>query len=96
MMGAENVQDYPRPPRLEAVPQILRATLGGVEILNTSDALRVLETHHAPTYYVPRAAIRAELLPAPGQSFCEWKGQARYWTLQIGRASCRERVCQYV
>ena len=85
-MLPENVQEYPRPPRLEAVPQTLRATLGGTEILRTDAALRMLETHHAPTYYIPRDAINAELIPAPGQSFCEWKGVARYWTLRAGTA----------
>jgi uncharacterized protein (DUF427 family) len=86
MRAPENVQDYPRPPRLEPVPQVLRAVLGGVEIFNTDCALRVLETHHAPTYYIPRSALQATLAEAPGRSFCEWKGAARYWTLRAGGA----------
>jgi uncharacterized protein (DUF427 family) len=34
-------------------------------------ALRVLETHHAPTYYLPLQDIHAALIPAQGSSFCE-------------------------
>lgn len=83
---AENVQDYPRPPALEPVAEEVVVILGGVEILRTHDALRVLETHHAPTYYLPMASIRAEARDAPGRSFCEWKGRARYWTLAAGDA----------
>ena len=80
----EDVQSYPRPPALEPVAQRIRIVLGGVEIVSASDAVRVLETHHAPTYYVPRAAIRAEMREVGGGSFCEWKGRARYWTLAAG------------
>ncbi len=85
----ENVQDYPRPPALEPVPQEIIVRLGGQEIARTQDALRVLETHHAPTYYIPFEDIRAERVAAPGRSFCEWKGRARYWTLQAGDAVAR-------
>jgi uncharacterized protein (DUF427 family) len=83
-LHVEDVRRYPRPPALEPVPQRVRVWLGGVEIVSTSAALRVLETHHAPTYYLPRRDISAEVTRAPGASFCEWKGAARYWTLAAG------------
>ena len=82
MLPAENVQDYPRPPALQRVEDEVVAVLGGQEIIRTTHALRVLETHHAPTYYIPRDEIRATMTEAPGRSFCEWKGHARYWTLE--------------
>lgn len=81
---SENVQDYPRPPRLEPVLQRITVRLGGVTVVETARALRVLETHHAPTYYIPPADILAEMRPAPGRSLCEWKGQARYWDVIAG------------
>lgn len=95
MLQPENVQSYPRPPRLEPVPQTLRAQLGGVEILRTDAALRVLETHHPPTYYIPMDALRAELVEAPGRSLCEWKGIARYWTLRAGGAEAVRAAWDY-
>ena len=73
----ENVQDYPRPPRLEGVPQQLRIMLADQIVAETTRGLRILETHHAPTYYFPRADIRADLVPVSSGSFCEWKGQAQ-------------------
>ncbi len=84
----ENVQSYPRPPALEPVPQRLRVMLNDVVVAETTAALRVLETHHAPTYYIPRGDVLAVLTPAHGNSFCEWKGVARYWTVEAdgGRA----------
>ena len=73
----ENVQDYPRPPALEPVGQTLRVVLGGEEVARTDAAFRVLETHHAPTYYIPPGDVReAAMQPAGGGSFCEWKGRA--------------------
>ncbi|MEM9793522.1 MAG: DUF427 domain-containing protein [Pseudomonadota bacterium] len=79
-LRTENVQDYPRPPAVERVPQRLRVLLAGTEIANSTGAWRVLETHHAPTYYIPTQDILpGALRPAPGSSHCEWKGRAVYF-----------------
>lgn len=86
MLPEENVQSFPRPPALEPADVEIVAVLGGREIIRTRNALRVLETHHPPTYYIPRDQISAVLTQAPGSSFCEWKGQARYWTLSVAGA----------
>jgi uncharacterized protein (DUF427 family) len=80
----ENVQNYPRPPVVEAVPQRVVMHLGGMVIADTLRALRVLETHHAPTYYLPLGDVSAVLTPARGSSFCEWKGAARYFDVTAG------------
>ena len=82
----ENVQSYPRPPALEPVPQRIVVRLGGVLVAETARALRVLETHHAPTYYLPPDDIQATLRPASQRSFCEWKGVARYFDVLAGSA----------
>ena len=82
--GQESVWDYPRPPRLEPVRQRIRVVFNGVTIADTVNALRVLETSHPPSYYIPPADVRMDLLrPAPGRSLCEWKGQANYYSLQV-------------
>jgi uncharacterized protein (DUF427 family) len=81
----ERVADYPRPPRLAHSTRHIRIVLGGETIADTRDAWRVLETFHPPSWYLPPAAFRPGVLrPAPGSSFCEWKGVARYWTLAAG------------
>ncbi len=75
--GQESVWDYPRPPRLEPVPERLRIVFAGVTIADTVRGLRVLETSHPPTYYLPPEDLRAEfLVPAPGRSLCDFKGRA--------------------
>jgi uncharacterized protein (DUF427 family) len=80
----ENVQSYPRPPALEPVQQRITVRLGGVIAAETTRALRVLETHHAPSYYLPPEDIHATLRPVPGSTFCEWKGMARYFDVIAG------------
>lgn len=82
-LARENVQSYPRPPAVEPVPQQIRIWLGGVLVAGTTRALRVLETHHAPTYYLPPEDIHAALRPLQGSSFCEWKGVARYFDVSV-------------
>jgi len=83
--GQESVWDYPRPPRVEATADRIRIRLGGELIVDTTDAVRVLETSHPPVYYLPRSAFpEGALLPAAGASFCEFKGGARYLTVRGG------------
>ena len=94
-LSEENVQTYPRPPALEPVPQRLRVELGGAIVAETVAALRVLETHHAPTYYFPPSDIEADLTPAPGRSFCEWKGRAAYWSVTSGGLTAKASAWSY-
>ena len=83
--GQESVWDYPRPPRLEPVAGRVRVEFAGEVIAETKSALRVCETASPATYYVPEADVRSEWLePSDSQSFCEWKGAARYWSIRVG------------
>ena len=70
----ENVQSYPRPPSLEPVPQRIAIRLGGILVAETTRALRVLETHHAPTYYLPPEDIAATLRADIGQHLLRMEG----------------------
>ncbi|KUL41837.1 DUF427 domain-containing protein [Actinoplanes awajinensis] len=83
----ESVWDYPRPPRLERTDAIVTITHAGVPLVRSTRCWRVLETSHPPVYYVPRSDIAAgALVQAPGRSYCEFKGDATYWTLTEGGA----------
>ena len=94
-LARENVQSYPRPPALEPVAQRLRILLGGAVVAETTRGLRVLETHHAPTYYLPPGDVLATLRPAAGSSFCEWKGVARYFDVISGPATAPRAAWAY-
>lgn len=83
--GQESVWDYPRPPRLERVSDRLRVEFAGEVIADTRAGFRVLETSHPPVYYFPPEDIRRDLVvTAPGDSFCEFKGSAVYWSIVAG------------
>jgi uncharacterized protein (DUF427 family) len=80
--GQESVWDYPRPPRVERVPDRIRVVIDGVDVASSTRALRVLETAGAPVYYLPPEDVRTDLLiPSKHTSFCEWKGAASYRTV---------------
>jgi uncharacterized protein (DUF427 family) len=82
----ERVADYPRPPRLEPCALPLRIEALGQLFAQGNRSLRVLETFHPPSLYLPPEALNLAMLqPAPGHSFCEWKGVARYFDLVLPR-----------
>ena len=95
-LPTENVQAYPRPPLLESVPHLLRVVFGGEELASTVAAWRVCETHHPPTYYIPIRDIRMDALqPGSRRSWCEWKGQARYFDLDWQGRTVRQAAWDY-
>ena len=60
----------------------MRGVVARIDLLDTDAALRLLETSHPPSYYVPPDAVNFELLrPNARRSFCEWKGEASYFDL---------------
>jgi uncharacterized protein (DUF427 family) len=80
--GQESVWDYPRPPRIEDDPRRVVVRLGKAVVAETQRARRVLETAAPPTFYLPPEDVDTSLVEdSPGSSFCEWKGEARYWTV---------------
>ena len=49
-------------------------------VARTTWSLRVLETSHPPTYYLPPAAFADGVLrPVDGTTYCEFKGAATYF-----------------
>jgi len=82
--GQESVWDYPRPPKLEIVNKRIRIIFNGQTIADTQEAMRVLETSHPPTYYLPQKDIEMQFLSQTSRSTgCEFKGRAVYWTVQV-------------
>ncbi len=83
--GQESVWEYPRPPRVEPSHAEVVVTLAGAQVWRTRAALRVLETSHPPTWYLPAADAAVGLLrPGNGSSWCEFKGGATYLDLVHG------------
>lgn len=82
--GQESVWDYPRPPRLEDSSRHIQVVFAGIPIADTHQAKRVLETSHPPVYYIPPDDVRTEFLRrTEATTFCEWKGEAGYYTIGV-------------
>lgn len=83
--GQESVWDFPRPPAVDTGDELVLVEFADTVIAESRRTLRVLETSHAPVYYIPRADVRTELLrPTARRTRCEFKGTARYADLVVG------------
>lgn len=98
VLPVENVETYPRPPVIERVAAPLRVVFAGVPVAEAEGgtAWRVLETYHAPTYYLPSGAVLgAALVPSPRETVCEWKGRAIYFDLVLNGRRSRNAAWSY-
>jgi uncharacterized protein (DUF427 family) len=94
--GQESVWAYPRPAIAELSGRHVRIEHRGQLVADTRAAVRTLETSHPPSWYLPPNAITpGMLLPSDRRSFCEWKGQAAYWHLEIGGVLLRDVAWSY-
>jgi uncharacterized protein (DUF427 family) len=94
--GQESVWDYPRPPRIEPVSRTVWVEFAGRVLAETRRALRVCETSSPPGYYIPPADVDLTAIVASERtSFCEWKGLARYWTVQSNGRIARDSAWSY-
>jgi uncharacterized protein (DUF427 family) len=79
-----SVWDFPRPPAVEPEAARVRIEHRGTTVVDTTAALRVLETSHPPVYYVPPSDVLADALrPSRRTSFCEFKGEAAYLDVHV-------------
>ena len=94
--GQESVWDYPRPAIAQRSDRHVLIEHRGVTLADTRHSVRTIETSHPPSWYIPPAAISPGLLrPSTRQSFCEWKGEARYWHVDVGGQTLRDVAWSY-
>ena len=59
--------------------------LDGELLAATDDALRLDETGLPARYYIPKSDVRMELLqPTSFHTTCPFKGEASYWSAEVG------------
>jgi uncharacterized protein (DUF427 family) len=94
--GQTSVWDYPRPPAISPDERRVVVTFAGETIADTRRAIRILETSHPPTWYLPLVDVRRAFLRAGmGGSFCEWKGRAAYFDVVVGAAEALDAAWHY-
>ena len=80
-----------RAPRVEPSRQHVVVIFGGEVVADTTRALCVLEASQSPAYYIPPGDYRRSCFrTTPFETFCEWKGVARYFDAVVGdRVACQ-------
>jgi len=94
--GQESVWDYPRPPIVVPTAARVRVIHEGITLVDSTAAVRVLETSQPPAFYVPQSDIAmVRLAPSATRSVCEWKGVATYWSIVDGDRPQRDVAWSY-
>jgi uncharacterized protein (DUF427 family) len=74
----------------------VRVRFAGHVIAETTRALTLNETGYAPVHYIPRADAAMDLLkPTDHASYCPYKGDASYFTIQVDGRSADNAVWSY-
>ena len=72
--------------RVDLLPETrrVRVTFAGQVVADSAAALRVEETGHEPVHYVPERDVRLALMrPTEHHTYCPFKGDCSYWTIEI-------------
>ena len=79
---------HPRDPyhRVDVLPSSrqVRLELEGEVLAVSSRPALLFETMLPARYYLPRADVTAELVPSSTRTWCAYKGQASYFSAQVG------------
>jgi uncharacterized protein (DUF427 family) len=80
---------HPRDPytRVDILPSSrhVRVEVDGVTLADTTKPSLLFETGHRTRYYLPKTHVRMDVLtPSESVTHCPYKGQAEYWSLQLG------------
>ena len=63
----------------------IEITLHGEKLADTDRAVLLCETGMPTRYYLPRKDVRTDLLrPTATRTTCPFKGQASYWSAEVG------------
>ncbi|MBL4711224.1 MAG: DUF427 domain-containing protein [Gammaproteobacteria bacterium] len=65
-------------------------------LFNTHNALVMFEKDYSPVMYVPKSDVfKRHFLPSSNSSFCPYKGNANYWSLNVNDEIVIDAVWEY-
>jgi uncharacterized protein (DUF427 family) len=71
--------------RIVPADEHVEVRLGGETLAKSDRAVRLEETGLPARYYIPRDDVRTELLrPTAHSTTCPFKGEASYWSVELG------------
>jgi uncharacterized protein (DUF427 family) len=81
---------------IEPNPRRVRVTFNGRVIADTTQALTLREARLAPVHYIPRADVDMALLARTRHAtHCPYKGDAAYYSLEVGGRTSENAVWTY-
>lgn len=84
----EPIVSHPRDPfsriDMRQSSRAVRVEVDGAILAESDRPLLVFETGLPVRYYLPRDDIRATLHPTPTRTTCAYKGEASYWSVELG------------
>jgi uncharacterized protein (DUF427 family) len=82
---------------IEPSPKRVRIEFAGAVIADTLSPLLLLESTYLPVYYFPFTDIRTEfLVESAHRTVCPYKGDARYWHVQVGGRRAENALWAYL
>ena len=82
--------------RFEPSGNRIRVEFNGARIADSTRALVVHETRHAPAYYLPLEDVRMDFLQRTAlATHCPFKGNASYWSVVVGDQTAENAVWAY-
>jgi uncharacterized protein (DUF427 family) len=77
-------------------PKRVTVRFGGTVVADTRNALTLRERHYRPVFYVPRQdAEMAHFVRSSHATYCPYKGDAAYYSLQAGGSAAEDAVWSY-
>ena len=84
------------PISIEANPSRVVVKVGGKVIADTRDALTLREAGYPPVQYIPRRDVNmAALTRSEHTTYCPYKGDASYYSIQAGEIRSLNAVWTY-
>ena len=81
---------------IESDPRRIRAEFQGETLADSSNVMVMHETRLAPVFYFPREDVSMDLLvKSDSHTHCPFKGNASYWTIQVGEKSAKDAAWSY-
>jgi uncharacterized protein (DUF427 family) len=82
---------------IEESPRRVRVAFGGETIADSKHALLLRERKCLPVYYFPQQDVRMDAMqPTSHRTHCPYKGEASYWSIQVGAKVAGNAAWSYI
>jgi uncharacterized protein (DUF427 family) len=95
----ERIAGHPRDPYhrvdVRRSTRPVRIEVDGEVLAETTEARLLFETSLPTRFYLPREDVRAALHPSQSSTYCPYKGQASWWSVDVGGRRRKDLAWSY-